>query len=130
MRITNVYFTHNVNNKESKMPSSKKRSTMSKEILSLMEKDPKFKLARTNLQQDNTEFKCTSQLKSVSSCSKRRKQNESDTNDTYKSSDNRIVNIHELNKALALSTQCLQCKCYGLILKHKKIGVAFHQPKQ
>ena len=76
------------------MPIAKKRSTMSMEILSLTEQDPNFKLARTNLQQDNTEFKCTSQLKSVSSCSKRRKQNESDTNDTYKSSDNRIINIH------------------------------------
>ena len=107
------------------MPSSKKRSTMSKEILSLTEKDPKFKLARTNLQQDNTEFKCTSQLKPVSSCSKQRKQNESDTNDTYKSSDNRIINIHELNNALALSTQCSQCKCYGLNLQEAKhIGVA------
>ena len=107
------------------MPSTKKRSTMSKEIICLTEKDPKFKLARTNLQQDNTEFKCTSQLKSVSSCSKRRKQNDSDTNDSYKSSDNRIINIHQLNNTLGLSTQCPQCKCYGLNLRETKhIGVA------
>lgn len=52
------------------MQSDNKPSTISKEILDLTEKNPKFKLAQMN-QQDNTEFNYFLQLKSVISRSKR-----------------------------------------------------------